>query len=157
VSDYTYSFEAQIVHHNVGTYVYTVVFLPDELRKKLPLKKHPRLRIDAELAEHPFEGAWQPVKGRWYVMLSKQILKDVALKVGDWAEFRFAVMDQDAVNVPGILQDALDENKKAGSAWKELTAGKQRGFAYRVVSAKTAGTREKRLAEVIEALQSTKG
>jgi hypothetical protein len=73
VTYYSHAFEGRIEHHDVGTYRYTVVFLPRELALSLPLEEHPRLRVSGEVAEVPFSGAWQPVRGRWYLMLSKPL------------------------------------------------------------------------------------
>ena len=152
---YDHTFEGDIVHHDVG-YIYTVIFLPPDLIDKLPFDKYPRLRIEGEVAGQPFEGAWQPVRGRWYIMLSKPLLKAAEVGVGDEVEVRFSVVDQDAVDVPAELERALLENARADSAWHELTAGKKRGFAYHVSSAETTPTRQKRLVQVIEALETGK-
>ncbi|MEL6797536.1 MAG: hypothetical protein AAFO89_12030, partial [Planctomycetota bacterium] len=80
---YPFEFEAEVVHHALGTYRYTVVFLHDRLIEHLPLAEHPRLRMSGELRDIPFEGAWQPVRGRWYVMLSKAVLRQGPFEVGD--------------------------------------------------------------------------
>jgi hypothetical protein len=63
---YPFSFEGEVVHHDVGTYRYTVIFLPADIAGQLPFAEHPRLRVTGEVAEIPFSGAWQPVRGRWY-------------------------------------------------------------------------------------------
>lgn len=153
MSYYPHGFEGQIVHHNVGTYRYTVIFLPPELVAELPLDRHPRLRASGEIGEIPFSGAWQPVRGRWYLMLSKPLLKDGGYRVGDWVEVRFRVEDQDSVEMPETLQRALDADETLNTAWQSLSAGKQRGWAHRVASAKTEPTRQKRLDEVLAALR----
>ena len=154
MSYFTYSFEGPIVHHDIGSdkYQYTVVFLPRELQTELPLKQYPRLRIEAEVGEFPLNGALQPVRGDWYLLLSKSMLKQGGWKLGDDVRVRFRVADQDAVEVPEALQDALDGNEDAAEAWEKLTPGKRRGLAYRVATAKTQPTREKRVAEVLETL-----
>ena len=151
-SYYPHSFEAEVVHHNVGSYVYTVVFLAPDLVKDLPFDKYPRLRFEGELNDALFEGAWQPVRGRWYVMLSKTLLKEARLSLGDTARVRFLVTDQDYVEVPPELSLALAENVAAAEVWESLSAGKRRGFAHRVLSAKTAPTKAKRVAEVLKRL-----
>ncbi len=152
MSLYPHTFEGRVVLHNLGTYTYTVIFLPPELCGDLPLDEHPRLRVEGEVGEQPFEGAWQPVRGRWYIMLSKQLLRDAELSVGDEVGVRFAVVDQSAVEVPLALRLALEADERAASAWEGLSAGKRRGLVHRVLSAKTATTRGRRVAEVLETL-----
>ncbi len=152
MSFYPHTFTGFTDHHNFGTYRYTVIFLPEELHADLPLDKYPRLRVSGEIAEQPFEAAWQPVRGRWYIMLSKKLLKDAAVGVGDEVEVRFEVVDQEAVDVPLELQHALSENSQAATVWDALTVGKRRGLTHRISSAKTAKTRARRLQEVLEML-----
>lgn len=154
MSYYPFGFEGQIVHHNVGTYRYTVIFLPAELAAELPFDRHPRLRASGEVGEVPFSGAWQPVRGRWYLMLSKRLQKDGDYGVGDWVEVRFRVEDQDSVEMPDLLQRALDADEKLSGVWRALSAGKKRGLAYRIASAKTEPTRQKRLDAVLAALRA---
>ena len=149
---YPHQFEGVVEHHFVSTYRYTVVFLPAGLAAELPFDKHPRLRASGEINDVPFSAAWQPVRGRWYMMLSKRLLRDAELSVGDPADVRFRVEDADSVDVPVALADALAANATAGAAWAGLSAGKRRGFAHLVSSAKTAPTQQKRLAEVLQAL-----
>lgn len=150
---YPFEFETEIVHHNVGTYRYTVVFLDDRLHEHLPLKEHPRLRASGEIGDIPFDGAWQPVRGRWYLMLAKQLLRDGELEVGDTVPVRFRVEDQNSVDVPKELERMLASDSRLRRVWDALTPGKQRGLAYRVASAKTAPTRTRRLHEVAESLR----
>ncbi|MEM6427604.1 MAG: YdeI/OmpD-associated family protein [Deinococcota bacterium] len=152
MSYYDYTFEGEIVNHDVG-YIYTVIFLPEHLIGELPLDKYPRLRIEGEVAEQPFEGAWQPVRGRWYVMLSKDLLKAAEVMLGDIVEMRFRVVDQNTVDIPAELQQVINFRDNISEVWETLTPGKQRGFAHHISSAKTLPTRQKRLHQVIRALE----
>ena len=149
---YNQAFEAPIVHHDVGSsrYRYTVVFLPRDLVDRLPLKANPRLRISGEVNDHPFEAALTPVRGEWYILFSKRTLRSIDARVGDEVSVRFRVADQDEVEVPPALQEALSRNKTMRAAWDKLTAGKQRSLCYRVASAKTPATQAKRVAEVFD-------
>jgi hypothetical protein len=149
-----HEFDATIVHHYLGTYRYTVVFLPDAIARELPFDRHPRLRISGDLGEVPFEGAWQPANGRWYLMLSKRLLKDAGVAVGDRVEVRFRVEDQDAVDVPSDLQRAIDADDLAAAEWAKLSAGKRRAWSHRVHAAKTGPTRLRRVVEVVDRLRA---
>ncbi len=150
---YPHQFEAAVVHHDIGTYRYTVVFLPDAIARTLPFDRHPRLRMSGEIGEVTFRGAWQPVRGRWFVMLSKEVLRAGGFAVGDSVDVRFRIEDPDAVEVPDLLRRALEADAAARAGWAALTSGKRRGLVHRLVSAKTAPTASRRLAEVLAALR----
>ena len=152
VSYFTHRFEAEIVYHFVGTYRYTVVFLPEDMLAALPLRKHPRLRVYAEVADIPVEGAFQPVKGRWYLMVSKDVLKGAEISVGDVVDVRFIVVDQNLVEVPEALKEALARHDDARTAWDALSPGAQRGLAHAVSAAKTEVTRRRRVDTAIDRL-----
>ncbi len=152
--DRGFEFDAEVVSHAVGTLNYRVVFLAERFHKELPLREHSRLRVQGEVNGVPFAGAWQPVRGRWYLMLGKRLLKDAGVGVGDRVLVTFRVVDQASVDVPEELSRALASNRTASMAWDKLSAGKQRAFAHRVSSAVRAVTRAARTEEVIDALVS---
>lgn len=154
VMDRGFEFDAEVVRHAIGTLNYRVVFLAERFHDKLPLREHARLRIRGELNGIPFAGAWQPVRGRWYLMLGKPLLKAAKVRVGDRVSLAFVVVDQSDVDVPEELRRALAANRSASAAWGQLSAGKQRAFAHRVSSAVRVTTRAIRTEEVIDALAS---
>jgi uncharacterized protein YdeI (YjbR/CyaY-like superfamily) len=109
--------------------------------------------VEGEVADVPVSGAWLPTgDGRRYFILSPRVLREAELVVGEVAEMRFAVSDQNAVDTPGVLSEALQRDPRAHAAWMALTPGKQRGLAYRIHGARTDGTRAKRLTEVLALL-----
>ncbi len=152
---YQHEFTNQIEQHSMGhnrrgELFYTVVFVPNDIVQALPMAEYPRLRIDDELNEIPFEGAMQPAKGkRWYLLLSQKFLKQHGLTFGDDVEVRFNIGDQDFVDVPAELEAALAANEKVAEMWSSFTPGKKRGFASVVSSAKQASTREKRALKMV--------
>jgi hypothetical protein len=147
-----YEFTAPVKTYDFETYAYTVVYLPEDLAGALPLDRYRRLRVEAEVNGVPLKAALMPTGGRWYLMLSKKLLKRAGLTLGDPAHVTFAVADQDAVDVLPPLAEALDAEPDLRAAWEALTPGKRRGLAHRVASAKTAPTIAKRVAEVIDGL-----
>lgn len=147
-----HAFEAVIEPHDLGTMRYTVVFLPADIAADLPFDTHPRLRISGEVADVPFEGAWQPVRGRWYLMLSKTLLKTSGLRIGDIAEVRFRVEPQDDVECPPDLERALAADDVARSAYAALSPGKRRALFYLVTGAKGPEIRAKRVQAALIAL-----
>ena len=150
---FPFAFEARIEAHDFGRFAYTVIYLPEELRADLPFDRHPRLRVEGEIAEHPFEGAWQPGQGRMYLMVPRELMREAGLARGDEVEVRFRIGDQDAVDEPAELRLALAGDEAASDAWDATTPGKRRGMAYHVNSAKRPPTRERRAAEVLQCLK----
>ncbi|MEN0109993.1 MAG: YdeI/OmpD-associated family protein [Planctomycetota bacterium] len=159
MADFTHEFEATIEQLDAGgesspgRLFYSVVWLPERLNADLPLKQHPRLRVDAEVDGRPHHGAFMPVRGRWYLLLSKKTLAAIRRSDGDRVHVRFRVADQEAVDVPAELRHALEADALAQAAWEASTAGRRRGLAYRVASAKRAETRERRVEEVLDELR----
>ena len=147
MSRFAFEFTGRVARHSVGTWSYTVVFLPAEVAAELPLGENPRLRVRGEMDEYPFARAWQPAGGTWFLMIPKDVLKQGGYGLGDWINVRFNIDDQEAVDMPEALAAALEEDDAFRAAWEGLTAGKKRSVVVRVESAKTAGTVAKRVAE----------
>jgi Bacteriocin-protection, YdeI or OmpD-Associated/Domain of unknown function (DUF1905) len=162
VDSFTHHFTATVDKYDFGTYFYTVVYLPQNIADTLPLQQYPRLRVDAEIDGHPVQGALMPdtlgspqtkhLSGHpserrriWYLMVSKKVLTRIAKALGEEVHVQFSIADQNSVEVPGALQDMLEENPRLQEIWQKLTPGKQRGFAHTIRSAKTEKTRLKRL------------
>lgn len=145
---FTHHFDTRIARHAVGTYHYTVVYLDAALHGELPLDRHARLRIEADVSGIPVKGAWQPARGRWYLMLPKGPMKEAGLRIGSSVEVSFRVLPQDDVDIPAELTVLLARKSRVRSAWHALSAGKQRGLAHLVASAKRVETRAARIAKV---------
>ena len=153
---YPYKFEAPIERFGVGVkrvIWYDVLMLPDDLRSELPFERYPRLRVEGEIADVPIANAFMPTgDGRHYVIVAPTVLKHAEAGIDDIVEMRFKIADQDHVDVPEALIDALHRDEKANSAWDRITPGKRRMLAQHVLSAKTDKTRSKRVHEAIDAL-----
>ena len=153
---YPYHFEAEIERFGVGKtrkIWYSVLMLPDALRRELPFGTYPRLRVDGEIADVPVSNAFIPTgDGRNYVIVGPEVRESAAVDVGDVVTMRFAVSDQDHVDVPEALDTALDADRAAADAWSALTPGKRRALAQHVRSAKTDATRGRRVGEALDAL-----
>jgi hypothetical protein len=143
---YDFEFCVPIVRHMT----HTVVMLPERLFASLPFEQFPRLRVEGEIAEIPFEGAWQPTaNGERYLMVPKRVLSEAGVGLGSMVDMRFRIGNQDAVDVPDALLVALENDDDALQKWETLTSGAKRSFAYRVNCAKTLPTIAKRVEEVI--------
>lgn len=149
MSYFPFAFTGPIERHDLGSYAYTVLWLPDEMAVHLKLAEHTRLRISGELNEHPCAGAWQPLRGRWYLMLGKPLLKATGLAVGCQAELRFRIEPQDTVEVPPTLKHALSRSSPATDRWNALTPGKQRALSHFILAAKRGETHTRRVAQAM--------
>lgn len=82
MSCFPYSFEAPIDRLDFGRHAYVVVFLPGTIAAQPPFNEQARVRVAGEVADRPFEGAWQTAGGgRRYLLLSQRFLKESELKV----------------------------------------------------------------------------
>ena len=153
MSEYPYSFTAKVELHHIGGSAprFRVVFLPEEITTRLQPRQH--LRVDGEINGIRFQGAVHSAKGRWYLMVSKSLMRVCGLAIGKAASVEFDVGDQDAVDVPIELLYALDADEEASRHWAGLTAGRRRSFAYRVASGKMQETRLRRVEEVLSVLR----
>lgn len=150
---YAYEFSTKLKSHDFGRMTYIVAYLPQKLVKELPLDENPRLRIDGEINGFRFSNALHPTSGKWYVLVPKKTRKLLRINLGTEVFIQFNIGDQNAVDIPRELSHALDTHDKANAVWNELTPGRQRGFAYRINSAKRKETRENRVEEVIDQLK----
>lgn len=152
MSFFPYAFDGEVVHRDLGTMRYTAIFLPPALAAELPFDGRPRLRATGEVGDLAFSAAWQPSRGRWYMMLSKKLLRDSELAVGDVVKVRFRVEPPDSVDESTDIARAIAADRALTAAWAALTPGRRRGWTHRVGSAKGAATRAKRVVELIGAL-----
>ncbi|MGI9470147.1 MAG: YdeI/OmpD-associated family protein [Rubripirellula sp.] len=157
MNDTVYSFQGELAQRTVGNSHYRVVWLPSEIQRQLPLDQHPRLRIRAEVNDVRIDAAWQPCKGRWYLMLSRPLCQLCGVELGDPVLIDFWIADQDAVEVPDELRHAMTANDHAARLWDGITVGKRRSLCHYVASAKRTETRERRVEEVLEILDELSG
>lgn len=149
-----FDFHATVGRMDYGPYFYHAIWLPAAVVSDLPLDRHPRLRITGEIAGRPWDGAVNPGgNGEHFLILGKAFLKAAELAEGDAVRVAFRLGDQEAVDMPTDLSDALDDDPAARAIWDSLTPGTRRGFAHRVATAKRPETRAARVAEVLAALE----
>lgn len=75
-----------------------------------------------------------------------------AKKDGSWKNLDAV----EKLTVPPDLLKALSANKKVAEMYKELSPSRKKGFLYWIGSAKTEGTRTKRIAETIRLIAENK-
>ena len=155
---FTHEFEAPLVRFGVGkarVIWYQVLFMPHALAETLPMKANPRLRVRGEIVDIPVAGAWMPTgDGRHYFIVSPSVRKGTGARLGDMLDMRFVIDEQDRVDMPPALSDALAAQPAMQAAWMKLTPGQRRGHAYQVAQAKTDTTRQRRIQSVLESLSA---
>ncbi len=152
---FEYEFVGKLEELDFGRMVYNVVWLPEVIEKQLPFSQYPRLRIDAEIGGVLTNCAFQIGGKRRYLILSSSFMKQAGIALSQETRVRFSIADQAAVDVPFELEAALCLHPVAKGKWDALSAGKKRGYVYRVASAKKEETVAKRVEEVIEDLLAT--
>ena len=147
---YEFSFRGPIVEHDFGRMAYKAVFFPEDVLRVLPMKQYPRLRIDAEIGGLFTNCGLMAAKQRRYILLSAAFMKQAALHCGQEIDVHFNIADQDAVEIPNDLEEAIDASVSTRAAWDSLTPGRRRSFAYRVAAVVNPTIREQRILEVLE-------
>jgi Bacteriocin-protection, YdeI or OmpD-Associated/Domain of unknown function (DUF1905) len=150
---FDFHFEGPIVEHDFGRMAYKAVFIPEEILAQLPLAQFPRLRIDAMVGGVLTNCGLMAAKRRRYILLSAAFMKQAGLKFGQQVDVQFRIADQNAVDVPDELEQAIRAHNALAELWDSLSPGKRRSFAYHVASATRSETREERVLEVIESLR----
>ncbi len=158
MSFFTHAFAGVISRYGVGknrVIWYAVLFLPPEVERELPFAMHPRLRVRGEIADVPVAGAFMPTgDGRRYFIVPPVVRKGADVGIDSEVEMRFAVDDQDRVEIPDILTDALQRDEDLRARWENLTPGRQRGLTHPIHVARSATSREKRLLQAIDVIMS---
>jgi Bacteriocin-protection, YdeI or OmpD-Associated len=132
---------------------YRVVFLEPAVERTIRFGRGNRVRFVGEFEGVPLQGAWQSAPGKGhYVMLSEKVLTQAERDVGDEATLSFNVVADDFVEMPDDVSRALAAKRRLEKAWAALTPSQQRAHLAHLDSAKTATTRSRRLAELLEAL-----
>ncbi|MGL5849244.1 MAG: YdeI/OmpD-associated family protein [Phycicoccus sp.] len=90
--------------------------------------------------------------GEPFLYAGASLLRRIRVEPGEPVDCVLAPEDPDAVHVPPDVQRAIDE--AGGRArWASLTAADRRRRVYTVESARTAATRERRLARLVTGLR----
>lgn len=148
MTDYV-TFEAAIEPVVWGPSNYTILRLPDEVVAALG----PTRRVEGEMAEHPINLALTraPVVEGAFLWAGQSLMDRIGTRPGERLEVRLRPAPDDAVDLPDDVAAAL-RAQCAWDQWQALTPGKQRGLLYQIGTAKTAATRDKRIANLVREL-----
>lgn len=131
-----------------GRATYTILRLPPEVAAQLAAEAAGR--VEGEIDEHPVNlaPARAPAIEDTFLWTGKSLLDRIGLEPGDEVEVRLRKAPDDEVETPDDVAAALRAGVASG-AWERLTPGKRRGLLHHVGTAKTAGTRAKRIATLV--------
>jgi hypothetical protein len=144
-------FDAHIESMVWGRSTYTIIRLPADavaLWKTTKVK-----RVAGEIDGVPVDLAitTAPVIRDAFVWAGAALLRRLEAEPGELVHVRLGPTDPDSVVVPDDVASAL---AAAGlrSPWDSLSPGKRRGLLYRVDSARTEPTRQRRIRELCDAV-----
>lgn len=132
-----------------GETTYTVLRLPEDVAAAL--EGAGAKRVEGEFAEHPVNLALTraaPVGDFAFLWTGRSLLEATGLEPGARFEVRLRPAPDDAVETPDDVTLALRE-ADVTAEWEALTPGKRRGLLYKIATAKTQGTRDKRIASLV--------
>lgn len=132
-----------------GRATYTLMPLPPDVVRALEGAR----RVEGEMNEHPVNLALSraPVVEGVFLWTGQSLLDRIGLTPGETVAVRLRPAPDDQVDTPPDVEAAL---RAAGalSLWDALTPGKRRGLLYQVDTARTAPTRERRIAALVDGL-----
>lgn len=79
MSSYSFGFEGVVDTLDHEKYLHSVIYLPAEIAALLPLAVHPRLRVEGEINDYPFSGAFIPSSQGHHLILGSARLKAMGL------------------------------------------------------------------------------
>ncbi len=145
MTDYI-TFSARIEPMVWGRSTYTILRLPPTVAKALASAK----RVEGEINDHPINLAptRAPVVKGTFLWAGQTLLDRIGIVPGEEIEVRLRPAPDDIVD---LAEDIAASLRAAGvlAEWEGLTPGKRRGLIYKIDTAKTLGTRAKRIANLI--------
>src|ERR1700674_5088878 len=131
----------------------TLVPVPTEVAAKLGLKGMPK--VNAVIAGTPYRGSLMPMgDGTYCLGVLKSIQEAAGVGQGDTISIELELDTAPRnVELPADLAKALARDKKATAAWEALSFTNKKEMALSVEGAKRPETRERRLAQTLEALR----
>ena len=132
----------------------TLVPIPKEVAAKLGLKGMPK--INAVIAGTPYRGSLMPMgDGTYCLGVLKSIQEAAGVGSGDSITIDIELDTAPrTVELPADLAKALAHDKKAIAAWEALSFTSKKEMARSLEEAKRPETRERRLAQAVQALRS---
>jgi hypothetical protein len=141
-------FEGRIEPLDWGRATYTILRLPPDIAGALQAQR--ARRVEGEINDQPVNLALSraPVVDGVFLWAGQTLLDRLSVEPGAPLEVRLRPTSADIVDTPDDLAAVL-RAAGATAAWEALTPGRRRGLLYKVETAKTAPTRQKRIAALV--------
>jgi Bacteriocin-protection, YdeI or OmpD-Associated/Domain of unknown function (DUF1905) len=113
-------------------------------------------KVEGVMNGQPFRASLETsTSGGHSLRVNKAMLRGAGAGVGDTV--KLAILGPEPkLTVPADLRDALNASDKATSLWKDLAPLGRRDYVRWIESAKTAGTRARRITRTVEQLAEGK-
>lgn len=144
------AFEGRVEPLTWGRATYTFLRLSDGALRDLG----PCRRVEGEIAEHPVNLALSRAPGVEGVFLwtVQSLLDRLGIQPGEPVEIRLRPAPDDRIDLDPDIEAAL-RGDGVLPAWDSLTPGRRHGLLYRIATAKTDATRQKRIQRLVEDLK----
>jgi hypothetical protein len=145
------AFEGRVEPMVWGRSTYTILRLPPEV--SAALTERGARRVEGEINDHSVNLALSraPVVEGVFLWAGSALLDRIGIAPGEPLDIRLRPAPNDRVDLSDDVSVAL---RAAGvmAGWQALTPGRRRGLLYPIDSAKTAPTRDKRIAALVAGL-----
>ncbi|MEL6921543.1 MAG: YdeI/OmpD-associated family protein [Pseudomonadota bacterium] len=131
---------------------YIGLVVPEDYKPRLPFDTSPRIRVKGEMNGNYVEGAFVPLAGKHYIMVSKRLRKLIGAEVGDIVNFCFEIADPNEVRTPPELAEVFAEDTEMAERWETWPKGKRRSLFYKFEKAKTVATKQRYVEQTLEEL-----
>lgn len=135
---------------------WSFLVLPAAASAKLPTRS--MITVEGSLAGQVFKATLEPDgQGSHWLKVPRALREAAGATVGDTVALAIAPAAKQAEpSVPADLRKALAASADARARWTDLTPTARRDWIQWIVSAKTAETREQRIARTCDMLESGK-
>jgi hypothetical protein len=130
----------------------TGIVVPPEVVDQLGGGRRPAVRV--AFRGHAYASTVAPRGDRYLVPVSAEQRNATGAQAGDELEIEITLdLEPRTIEVPDELARALAAHPEAAHFFDGLTASQQKGFVTPITAAKTPETRQRRIANAVEALR----
>lgn len=131
----------------------TGVAVPPEVVEGLGKGKRPAVRVT--INGYTYRSTVAPLGGRYLLPVSAEVRAGARISAGDALEVEVELdTEPRVITIPDDLAAALDQDAAARRFFDDLSYSNQRGIIQSVEGAKTAETRQRRIAKALEKLRA---
>ncbi len=150
-----YRFQAILIRpEGVGTWT----FLSIPLEISASFKTKGQAKVQGTINGFPFRSTALPMgDGTHYLVVGKEIRQHIHAEQGDTVAVELGLdTEERRVVIPDELQQALDKEPKAATAFENMTYSHKREWINWILSAKQAETRQRRVERAIPLILQAK-